>query len=110
MENKPHLSLARVRNVPSSSQLCLELLPSVHFRNRLIIVNNRLISINRIVKYDMSTVVCPFKEGGAFMKFLLNLLGIASLVVAQQFTHYSHFKSLFNHALVEILSRILTGS
>ena len=26
----------------------LELLPSVNFRNRLIVVNNRLISINRI--------------------------------------------------------------
>ena len=38
----------------------LELLPSVNFRNRLIVVNNRLISINRIdneFKYDMPMVV-----------------------------------------------------
>ena len=56
----------------------------------------------------MSTVVCPFKEGGAFMKFLLNLLGIASLVVAQQFTHYSCFKSLFNHGYRFAISRDLS--
>ena len=38
----------------------VELLRSVNFRNRLIVVNNRFISINRIdnhLKYDMPMVV-----------------------------------------------------
>ncbi len=61
----------------SSANVYLELLPSVNFRNRLIVVNNRLLSINRIVNYILN-MACPW---WFVIEVFTNFFGVAPVSI-----------------------------